>query len=262
MIKLKTAEEVEILREGGKREAFILSELKKAVKPGITTKDIDDFARELIAAGGDEASFLNYTPRGITVPYPASVCVSVNEEIVHGIPGDRVINEGDVVTIDLGLKHKGLFLDSAITFLVAPSTGSGQAVASPEVEKLITITRDSLHAGIAAIKKGAYTGDIGYAVEGYAHKHGYGLVEGLGGHGVGHKVHEDPEVPNSGLPRTGTKLVPGMVIAIEPMFTLGSGEIKCLDDQYTYVSADGSLSAHWEHTVFINSKYEPEILTK
>ena len=254
MIKLKTAEEIKILRAGGKRLAFILNELKKAVKPGITTRELDTMARELVAAEGDSPSFLNYKPRGVKVAYTAALCVSVNEEVVHGIPGERTLKTGDVVSLDLGLNHQGLFLDSAVTTTVGP--------VAPEVEKLITITRDALHAGVAAIKKGAYTGDIGHAIEGYAFKNGYGLVEGLGGHGVGHKVHEDPEVPNSGVPRTGDKLVPGMVIAIEPMFTLGSGEVKCLPDQYTYVSVDGSLSAHWEHTVHINDKGEGEILTK
>ncbi len=253
MIKLKTSEEVKILRAGGKRLAVILNELKKAVRVGITTRELDRLARELVVAEGDKPSFLNYKPRGVKVPYTAALCVSVNEEVVHGIPGDRVLKEGDVVTLDLGLNHQGLFLDSAVTTTVGPVPA--------EVEKLITITRDALYAGVAAIKKGAYTGDIGHAVAGYAEKHGFGLVEGLGGHGVGHHVHEDPEVPNSGLPRTGTKLLPGMVIAIEPMFTLGDGEVKCLPDHYTYVTTDGSLSAHWEHTVYVNDKYEGEILT-
>lgn len=253
MITLKTAEEIKILRAGGKRLAVILQALKKITKAGITTNGLDRAARQLIAEGGDEASFLNYKPRGITVAYKHALCVSINDVVVHGIPSDRVVKEGDVVSLDLGLKHQGMFLDSAITTTVG-------AVA-PEVEKLITVTRDALHAGIAAIKKGAYTGDIGHAVQSYTLKHNYGLVEGLGGHGVGHKVHEDPGVPNSGLPRTGDKLVPGMVIAIEPMFTLGSGEVRCLPDQYTYITTDGSLAAHWEHTVYVNDRYEGEILT-
>lgn len=254
MIKLKTAAEIKILREGGKHLAAILADLKKLVKPGITTNELNDAAMKMLADYGDTASFLNYKPRGVAVPYRHALCVSVNEEVVHGIPSGRKLKQGDVVTLDLGLNHQGLFLDSAVTTTVGP--------VSAELEKLITITRDALHAGVAAIKKGAYTGDIGHAIEGYAFKNGYGLVEGLGGHGVGHKVHEDPEVPNSGLPRTGTKLLPGMVIAIEPMFTLGTGEVKCLPDHYTYVTTDGSLSAHWEHTVYINDKGEGEILTK
>lgn len=254
MIKLKNAAEVKTLRAGGKRLAFILNELKKAVKPGLTTRELDTMARELVAAEGDSPSFLNYKPRGVKVAYTAALCVSINDEVVHGIPGERQLKTGDVVSLDLGLNHQGLFLDSAVTTTVGP--------VSAELEKLITTTRDALHAGVAAIKKGAYTGDIGHAIEAYAVKNNYGLVEGLGGHGVGHKVHEDPEVPNSGIPRTGDKLVPGMVIAIEPMFTLGGGEVRCLPDQYTYVTVDGSLSAHWEHTVYVNDKYEGEILTK
>jgi methionyl aminopeptidase len=252
MIKLKSADDIEILREGGQRLATVLSKVKDAVKPGLTTAELNDLAAKIIAEYGDEASFLNYRPTGARTAYPASLCVSINNEVVHGIPSDRVINSGDVVSLDLGLKHQGLFTDTACTIVVGE--------VPPEVKKLITVTEEAMYAGIKAAKAGAYTGDIGAAVEAHIKPHGYGIVEDLCGHGVGYAVHEDPQVPNFGRPGTGDRLAAGMVIAIEPMVNLGRPDVKMLNDGYTFVTKDGSVSAHFEHTIVITEK-GAEVLT-
>ena len=247
-IIIKTKKEIEALREGGKRHAFILSELAKAVKPGVTTQSLEDLAIRLIAEGGDTAAFLNYKPYGAKRPYPASLCVSINDEIVHGIPneGEKILKEGDVVSLDLGLVHKGMITDSAITVPVGKVDSESKA--------LLSDTKKALMLGIKAAKGGGYVGDIGAAIEGYASPRGYGIVRELAGHGVGRAVHEDPYVPNYGEKGTGEELVPGMVIAIEPMLNIGTEQIKLDKDGYTYRSADGSKSAHFEHTVLITEK--------
>jgi methionyl aminopeptidase len=255
MITLKTANDISILREGGKRHAFILKSLVKKIKPGISTKELNDYADFLINEGGDKSAFLNYQPYGAKRPYPASLCVSINEEVVHGIPNEsvRILKEGDIVSLDLGLNHKGLFTDAAVTVPVGKI--------KPELEKLLKVTKKALNEGIKVAKGGATTGDIGNAIQKYADKEGYGIVRELAGHGVGYSVHEMPYVPNYGLEGKGEKLIPGMVIAIEPMFNMGTYRV-ILDknDGYTYRSADGSPSAHFEHTVVITDG-EPEILT-
>jgi methionyl aminopeptidase len=254
MIKLKSKEEIEIMKEGGKRHAFILREVAKIVRPGISTKDLDDLAYKLIIEGGDKPAFLNYTPEGVSYPYPASLCVSINDEIVHGIPNKKVLlEEGDIVSLDLGLVHKGLITDGAITVPVGKI--------SKEAQKLIDVTKKALELAVAAAQPGNRVGDIGHAVESYIKPLGYGLVEILSGHGVGYSVHEDPYVPNYGKPNTGERLVPGMVIAIEPMINLGTGEVYVTDDEYTYITADAKLSAHFEHTVAITED-GPIVLTK
>ncbi len=255
MINIKTQEEIEILKEGGKRHAFILQEIAKKVAPGISTKELDDFASELIKEGGDKAAFLNYTPRGAKRPYPASLCVSVNNEIVHGIPNEDplILQDGDVVTLDLGLVHKGMITDSAIT------VGVGNIL--EEDRKMIEHCKEALALGIKVARGGARVGDIGYAIESFIKPLGYGLCEGLAGHGVGYKVHEDPFVPNQGRKGTGEVLKPGMVIAIEPMITLGTSKIVLAKDGYTYKTADGSNAAHCEHTIAI-TEMDPIILTK
>lgn len=254
-IKLKKPEDIEILREGGKRHAFILKALASMVKPGISTKSIDDMAVRLIEEGGDKAAFLGYTPYGAKRPYPASVCVSVNDEIVHGIPNenDRVLVEGDIVSIDLGLIHKGLYTDAAITVPVG--------VVSRDTKKILKAGKEALDKGIKAAKSGNTTGHIGEAVETFVNPLGFGIVRELAGHGLGYKVHEDPYVPNYGQAGEGDVLVPGMVIAIEPMLNAGTEHIKLDKDGYTYRTADGSLSVHFEHTVLITEN-GPEILTK
>lgn len=254
MITIKTKEDIRLMREGGKRHALILETLVAMVKPGLNIRDLDEKAREMIQAEGDTPAFLNYTPEGALRPYPASVCVSINDEVVHGIPNEeeKILKEGDIVSIDLGLIHKGLITDAAITVPVG--------TVSPEVEGLLVATKKALMAGIKAARGGATVGDIGAAIERIALAGGYGLVEELSGHGVGYSVHEEPFVPNYGEANTGAVLKPGMVIAIEPMFNLGSRHVYLDHDGYTYNTKDGKPSAHFEHTVVI-TKGEPEILT-
>jgi len=255
MISIKTKEDIATLREGGKRHAFILQELAAMVKPGLAVIELDVRARELIAERGDTASFLNYKPDGARRPYPAAVCVSVNEEVVHGIPteGNRILHEGDIVSIDLGLTHKGLITDAAITVPVGTVT--------PELQQLIDVTKKALALGIKAAKGGKHVGDIGNAIERFVIPYGYGLVEDLSGHGVGYDVHEDPYVPNFGDPGKGESLRPGMVIAIEPMLNLGTKDVIFGKDGYTFTTADGKPSAHFEHTVVI-TKSGAEVLTQ
>lgn len=254
MINLKTKEDIAILREGGKRHAHILKEIAKMVKPGVHVVDLDTRAAELIREGGDTAAFLNYQPYGAARPYPATLCISINDEIVHGIPteGDKVLKAGDIVSIDLGLVHKNLITDAAITVPVGKI--------SPELEQLLTLTKEALMAGIKMAKGGARVGDISNAIQRIGVAHGYGIVEELAGHGVGYHVHEDPYVPNFGHAGKGEVLKPGMVIAIEPMFNIGTRKIKLDNDGYTYRTVDGKPSAHFEHTIVI-TKSGAEILT-
>ncbi len=253
-IIIKTKEEIEILREGGKRLAFVLQKVKEQVRPGISTWELDKYAEKLIIEMGDYPAFLNYRPEGADRPYPASICISVNDEVVHGIPSKkRILKEGDIVSLDLGLRHKGLFTDHAVTVGVG-EIGNG-------AKKLIEMTERSLYAGIDAAVGGGRIGDIGHAVESVARPFRYGVVEVLSGHGVGKAIHEDPYIPNFGKAGTGAKLVPGMVIAIEPMFNNGTKHVTMDDDGYTIRTADGKKSAHFEHTILI-TEGEPEILTK
>ncbi len=253
MIRIKTKEDIEKLREGGKRHAFILKKVSDMVAPGVTTKELDEYAHQLIIEGGDTPAFLGYTPEGVSYPYPASLCVSVNDEIVHGIPSDFVLEEGDIVSLDLGLVHKGMITDAAITVPVGN--------VSKEAEKLMNITREALNVAIKQIKPGNKTGDIGNAIEKFVEPHGYGIVKILSGHGVGYEVHEDPYVPNYGKAGTGDELVPGMVIAVEPMLNLGTDEVFVTDDEYTYITADEKMSAHFEHTILVTED-GCEVLTK
>jgi methionyl aminopeptidase len=255
VIKLKTKEEIEILKEGGKRHAFILAEVSKKVVPGVSTEDLEKYVEKLIKEGGDKGAFFNYTPRGAKRPYPANLCVSVNNEIVHGIPNEkpRILQEGDVVSLDLGLIHEGLITDAAVTLPVGN--------VSEEDRKLLEHCKEALHLGVKAARGGGNIGDIGFAIESFVRPLGYGLCEGLSGHGVGYSVHEDPFVPNDGRKGTGEKLVPGMVIAIEPMLSLGTDKIILASDGYTYKTADGSNAAHFEHTIAITEN-DPIILTK
>ena len=252
VVIIKTKEQIEIIREGGKILAKILEETAKIVKPGISTYDLDRFARGLIEKGGDIPAFLNYKPEGISNPYPASLCVSVNNEIVHGIPSkNKILKEGDVVSLDLGLKHKGLFTDHAVTVPVGEISKRDQ--------ELLDTTKKSLELGIWAARGGNTVGDIGHAIESFVHKK-YGIVRELAGHGVGVKVHEDPYVPNYGKEHSGQKLIPGMIIAIEPMLNIGRDDIVVEADDWTIKTADGSHSAHFEHTILI-TEGDAEILT-
>lgn len=257
MIIIKTPKEIEIIREGGKHLATVLHKVKDMVAPGVSTRDLDLYAEKLIREYGDVPAFLNYKPDGARFPFPVSLCVSVNDEVVHGIPRkDRILKEGDIVSIDLGVKHKGLFTDMAMTV----SVGEISIVD----KKLMEATEKALYAGIDAARGGNRVGDIGYAIEQYVKSiknPKYGIVEVLAGHGVGHEIHEDPYIPNFGKKGTGAKLVPGMIIAIEPILNLGTKHVTIDDDGYTIHTADNKKSAHFEHTILITDG-DPEILTQ
>lgn len=250
---IKTEEEIEILREGGRRLARILSTVRDAVKPGVTTRELDELAEKLMRDGGDEPAFLNYQPEGAHTAYPGTLCVSVNDEIVHGIGGDRVLKDGDIIGIDTGVKHKGFFTDSALTVPVGEIDDSAK--------KLIAATEGALMVGIDVARAGNTVGDIGYAIEKYVKSHGFVIVEELGGHGVGYKQHEDPHIANYGERGQGMKLKAGMVLALEPIVNEGTRYIKLMPDGYTYVTRDHKRSAHFEHTILI-TEGAPEILTK
>jgi methionyl aminopeptidase len=255
MITIKTAEDIKKLREGGCHLATILNALKDASKVGVSTKELNTLAEKMTYDFGDKPAFLNYKPQGAKRAFPASLCLSINDEIVHGVPNeaDRVLQEGDIVSLDMGLIHEGMIVDAAIT------VGVGKIDA--KANKLISATEESLYAGIKSAKSGAHIGDIGTAVEAVANRNGFSVAEELAGHGVGYKVHEDPFVPNFAAPGQGPLLEPGMVIAIEPMFNEGQGAIKIDQDGWTIRTKDGSRSAHFEHTILITSG-KPEILTK
>ena len=255
MIRIKKQREIEILKEGGRRHGEILRALKDAVRPGISTRELNLLAEQLVYEYGDAPAFLNYTPEGARRPYPATLCVSVNDAIVHGIPNEStiILKEGDIVSLDLGLVHEGMITDAALTV--------GVGVLQPVHEHLIAATDRALFAGIDAARGGARIGDIGAAIEEVARKTKFYLCEGLSGHGVGYEVHEDPYVPNTGVKGEGELLIPGMVIAIEPMLAVGTSKIMLARDGYTYKTKDGSYAAHAEHTILITEK-SPVILTE
>lgn len=255
MVTKKTAEEVEVLREAGRRLAYVLEAVSKKVAPGVSTVELDSLAEKMIRKGGDMPAFKGYTPEGAVRPYPSTLCASVNDEIVHGIPTEnaRVLAEGDIIGLDLGLRHEGLIVDAATTVPVG--------AVDADAEKLLLVTRQALAAGIAAATPGGYVGDISAAIEEYIKPYGYGIVRELGGHGVGYQVHEDPHIPNFGPKETGDDLVPGMVLAIEPMVNEGTEKIVLGDDGYTWKTADGKRSAHFEHTIVITED-GPEVLTQ
>lgn len=255
MIKLKTAEEIEKLKVGGQKLAEILRVLSQDLKPGTSSFDLDKKCAQLMKEASGKPSFLGYTPYGAHRPYPASLCVSINHEIVHGIPNEteKIIQEGDLVTLDAGLIYDGLFTDHAVTFIIGD--------VDKRVKELVARTEEALYAGIKQARVGNTVGDIGSAISKVAESADLAIMEGLTGHGVGYGVHEDPYVPNYGYKGKGEKLVAGMVIAIEPMFSLGTDEIMTEKDGYTYSTADGSLSAQFEHTVAITED-GPIILTK
>ena len=247
-IRLKTAQEIEILREGGRRHAQILSILASQIKPGISTGILEEEALRLIKEGGDKPAHLGYQPRGAKRPFPAALCLSINDEIVHGIPNEniRVLNEGDIVSIDLSLEHRGMITDSAVTVPCG--------AIDDESEKLLDVTRETLDRGIEVAIPGNTTGDIGEAITDSVKPSGFSIADDLAGHGVGFEIHEEPYVPNFGIRGKGEKLIPGLVIAIEPMVNVGKSGIKVSPDGYTIKTRDGSRSAHFEHTVAITEK--------
>lgn len=248
MIRLKTPQEIDILREGGKRHAEILSILASLVKPGVSTLYLEEETLRLIEEGGDKPAFLGYRPRFAKRAFPAALCVSINDEIVHGIPNEKekFLKEGDIVGMDLGIIHRGLITDAAITVPVGK--------VSDESRKLIETTKLALMRGIEAAKLGKNIGDIGAAISKIVEPTGFSLAEDLAGHGVGHEVHEDPFVPNFGIEGNGDKLVSGLVLALESMVNMGTGKIKVSNDGFTIKTRDGSRSAHFEHTIAITEK--------
>ncbi len=252
MSSLKSRSEIEIMAEGGKRLARVLHALRRVVHPGITTKVLDEVAFDLIKASDTEPAFLNYHPAGSRQAYPFTLCASINEGVVHGIPSDYVVKDGDVVKLDLGLKYKGFYLDSAVTVGVGKITH--------EAKKLIEVTEEALNLAIEEARPGNTLGDIGHAVEAFVKKNKFSVVRSLTGHGIGRNLHEDPAVLNFGRPGEGEKLKSGMVLAIEPMVAAGAGATRQRKDD-SFVTADGSLAAHFEHTVAITEK-GPRILTK
>jgi len=252
---VKTKREIEILKEGGRRLAKILNKVAERAIPGANAKKLNELAEKLAKEGGDELAFLNYQPQGATRPYPAGLCVSINDEIVHGIPNEeeKVLEEGDIVGLDMGLVHDGLITDSTITVPVGEI--------DEKSKKLLNATKKSLELGILKARAGNNVGEIGFAIEEYVKSEGFIPAEDLGGHGVGVKVHEDPYVPNIGPKDRGPKLVPGTVIAIEPIINEGTKRIYLDKDGYTFKTADGKKSAQFEHTVLITDD-KPIILTK
>jgi len=246
-VSIKSEREIQLMRESCKILAKVHEELGQAIRPGITTHEIDVLAEKLIRGYGCIPNFLNYNG------YPASVCVSVNEEVVHGIPSKkRVLKDGDIVSLDCGCIYKGYHSDAARTYAVGNI--------SKEVQQLLDVTKQAFFEGIKMAKAGNHLYDISNAIDDYVSQYGYGIVKDLVGHGIGTALHEDPQIPNFRQKRKGLLLQPGMTLAIEPMINMGTWEVEWLDDDWTVVSRDGLPSAHYENTILITDG-EPEILT-
>lgn len=247
-IVLKSQKEIELMREAGRISATALKIAGEAVQPGITTAEIDKIAYDYIISQNAKPNFLNYNG------FPATCCISINNEVIHGIPDNKhIIREGDIVSIDLGAVYQGYHGDNAATFACGKI--------SPEAQRLCDTTREALYVGLQHAVAGGRIGDIGAAIYEYCKSRGYGIVRSYTGHGIGTKLHEDPSVPNYGTPGRGVRLFPGMTLAIEPMINEGTHDVKVLDNDWTVVTADGKLSAHFEHTVAI-TKGECLILTR
>ena len=248
MIIIKNQQQIELIRESCRRLAVVHQELEQFIKPGISTKEIDIKGDQLIRKMGGIPNFLHYNG------YPASICVSVNDEVVHGIPDKHhILQDGDIVSLDAGMIYKGYHSDAARTH------GVGQI--SEEARKLIEVTKESFFAGMKAAVAGNHLYDISNAIANYIKPYGYGIVRDLVGHGVGTKLHEDPQIPNFAQIKRGPRLRPGMTLAVEPMVNMGRADVVWLDDDWTVVTEDGSLSAHYENTILITEDGEPEILT-
>lgn len=246
--RTKTASELEAMRESGRMLAAVLQLMKRGLTPGMSTKDLAIIAADELKRLGGEAPFLGYQG------FPDVVCISVNDEVVHGIPSkDRVIYEGDIVSMDFGVRYRGMVTDSALSAI------AGKPATAKHIE-LLKYTEASMLAGIAVVHDGVRTGDIGEAIEQELNRHKYGIVRDLVGHGVGHQIHEDPNIPNYGRRNTGPRLIKNMTIAIEPMATLGTDNVYIAEDGWTVLTQDGSWAAHFEHTVLINED-GAEILT-
>lgn len=246
MIISKSPAELEVMREAGRVTAKALLAVARAVRPGVTTRELDSVAEEVIRSAGARAAFKGYNG------FPATLCTSVNNEVVHGIPGPRVLQEGDIVSVDCGAIVDGYYGDSAMTFPVGE--------VSQQAYRLLEVTRLALEAGIQRCVPGMHLYDISAAVQEVVERAGFSVVREYVGHGIGRAMHEDPQVPNYGRPGTGPVLKPGMVLAIEPMVNAGGAEVRALDDGWTVVTLDGSLSAHFEHTVAVTDE-GPAVLT-
>ncbi len=247
MITIKSESELKLMRTSGQIVGQALLELEKRVKPGVTTLDLDKFAYEFFKKNDCVPAFLGYHG------YPATICTSVNDQVVHGIPGKRVLKEGDIVGIDIGAFYKGYCGDSARTFVVGRVT--------PEIQKLIRVTFESLDKGIEQCRMGNRISDIGHAVQEYVEDQGFSVVKDYVGHGIGQAMHEEPQVPNYGKPHQGPRLVEGMCLALEPMVNMGGEEVTVLEDGWTVVTKDGKFSAHFEDTIAILAD-GPENLTR
>jgi len=256
LIPLKNDKEIAIMAEGGKKLAAIMHKLTESVQPGVTALELDKVAENLVFRSGAKPAFKGYRDPGGEPrdAFPATLCVSVNEEVVHGVPTNRQLIEGDIVTLDLGILYNGFYTDMAQTVPVGKKVDHDAA-------RLIHVAKKALKRGIKKAKPGSTTGDIGNTIERYVQGQGCEVIRELSGHGIGRGLHEEPQIPNYGKRRSGTKLVEDMVICIEPMITMGDWRLKRAADGHTYVTKDGSLSAHFEHTVAITKK-GPEVLTE
>jgi len=247
MIKIKSQQEIDKMRAAGKILAETFLVLEEHIKPGITTYELDRIAKRFIKSNNALCSFKNYNG------YPANICTSVNEQVVHGIPSkDKVLNDGDIISIDIGVLYRGFHGDSAKTFAVGNI--------SDEAQRLIDVTKESFYKGLLKATTDNRVLDIGAAIQNYVEENGFSVVRKLVGHGVGSALHEDPEVPNFGVAGRGVRLLPGMTLAIEPMVNMGTYDVDTLSDNWTVVTADGKLSAHYEHSVLITAN-GPELLT-
>lgn len=254
MIFLKSNQEIEIMRVANRIVSEILTELRETIRPGISTSEIDRIAAELIRKKGVRSAFKGYQLRNGTVPFPATICISLNDEVVHGIPSaHRVIKNGDVVSLDFGVIYRDFYGDAAVTFALGKVTA--------DTQRLIDATAAALEEGIAQVKVGNRLGHVSAAIQGRVESEGFSVVREFVGHGVGRRLHEDPPVPNYGVPDRGVRLREGMVIAIEPMVNAGKPEVQLKDDGWTAVTRDGSLSAHFEHSVAITEK-GPAVLSR
>jgi methionyl aminopeptidase len=253
-ITIKNRVEIERMRAAGSVVTLIHQRIQAAIEPGVTTAELDAIARDTLRETGAKSSFLGYSPRNSGLPpFPGHICTSVNEVIVHGFPSNRQLREGDIISVDVGAILNGFHGDSAWTYPVGRI--------SPEAMRLLEVTEAALYEALAMARAGNRLGAVGHAVDEFGSSRGYGVVRGYGGHGIGRQMHEDPHVPNEGDPRRGPMLRSGMTLAIEPMLNAGTAETRVLDDDWTVVTSDGSLSAHFEHTVAITMG-DADILTR
>ena len=248
MIILKTPAEIEIMARASRLVAETLAMLRREVRAGVTTEDLDRLAEQFIRSHGGTPAFKGYRN------YPKTLCASINDQVVHGIPSKRALKEGDIIGLDLGAIVDGFYGDSAVTVVVGN--------VNPRIANLVKVTEESLYAGIAQAVVGNRLSDISHAVQRHAEEAGFSVVTDFVGHGIGRQLHEEPQVPNYGKPGQGPRLQEGMVLAIEPMINMGNSGVRVLDDRWTAVTTDGSLSAHFEHTIAIQSSGPPRILTQ